>query len=147
MPFLLHKIVNKNILDIVFCSYNCLYLLWNFFSKCQLLVFPVLKSRKTVLRNGCASSRPKAKNLLPFQRHCRDIHIECSKQFKWNFLCVWAEPAILGNAKTALKFKYEIWIGYNTNTIQCMWLGISLNSERNNPWFKPWFNILRHATV
>ena len=40
----------------------------------------------------------------------RDIHIECSKQFKRN-LCVWAEQAVLGNAKTALKFKYEIQIG------------------------------------
>ena len=26
-------------------------------------------------------------------------------------LCVWAEPAVLGSAKTALKFKYEIEIG------------------------------------
>jgi hypothetical protein len=25
-------------------------------------------------------------------------------------LCFWAEPAILGSGKTALKFKYEIWI-------------------------------------
>ena len=23
--------------------------------------------------------------------------------------------------------------------------GISLKSERNNPWFKPWFNILLHT--
>ena len=29
-------------------------------------------------------------------------------QMKLVFLCVWAEPAILGSAKTALKFKYEI---------------------------------------
>jgi hypothetical protein len=27
------------------------------------------------------------------------------------FLCVWAERAILGGAKTALKFKFEIEIG------------------------------------
>ena len=26
-----------------------------------------------------------------------------------------------------------------------MWPGISLKSERNNPWFKPWFNILLHT--
>ena len=26
-------------------------------------------------------------------------------------LWVWAEQAIFGSAKTALKFKYEIWIG------------------------------------
>ena len=29
-------------------------------------------------------------------------------QMKMIFLCVWAEPAVLGSAKTALKFKYEI---------------------------------------
>ena len=29
-------------------------------------------------------------------------------QMKPTFLCVWAERAVLGSAKTALKFKYEI---------------------------------------
>ena len=29
-------------------------------------------------------------------------------------LCVWAEPAVLGSTKTALKFKYEILIGKHT---------------------------------
>jgi hypothetical protein len=29
-------------------------------------------------------------------------------QMKLIFLCVWAEPAILGSAKTALEFKYEL---------------------------------------
>ena len=29
-------------------------------------------------------------------------------QMKLIFLCVWADPAVLGSAKTALKFKYEI---------------------------------------
>ena len=39
----------------------------------------------------------------------RDIHIECSKQFKLNsYFYVWAEPAVLGSTKIALKFKYEI---------------------------------------
>jgi hypothetical protein len=28
-------------------------------------------------------------------------------QMKLILLCVWAEPAVLGSAKTALKFKYE----------------------------------------
>ena len=28
-------------------------------------------------------------------------------QMKLIFLCVWAEPAVLGSTKTALKFKYE----------------------------------------
>ena len=35
-------------------------------------------------------------------------------QMKLILLCVWAEPAVLGSTKTALKFKYEIWIGYST---------------------------------
>ena len=29
-------------------------------------------------------------------------------QMKFILLCVWAEPAVLGSTKTALKFKYEI---------------------------------------
>jgi hypothetical protein len=29
-------------------------------------------------------------------------------------LCVWAEPAVLGSTKTALKFKNEIQIGQHT---------------------------------
>ena len=29
-------------------------------------------------------------------------------QMKLMLLCVWAEPAVLGSTKTALKFKYEI---------------------------------------
>ena len=29
-------------------------------------------------------------------------------QMKLIVLCVWAEPAVLGSTKTALKFKYEI---------------------------------------
>ena len=32
-------------------------------------------------------------------------------QMKLILICVWAEPAILGSAKTDLKFKYEIQIG------------------------------------
>ena len=35
-------------------------------------------------------------------------------QMKLILLCVWAEPAVLGSTKTALKFKYEIQIGYHT---------------------------------
>ena len=35
----------------------------------------------------------------------RDVH---TIQMKLILLCVWAELAILGSAKTALKFKYEI---------------------------------------
>ena len=29
-------------------------------------------------------------------------------QMKLILLCVWAEPTVLGSAKTALKFKYKI---------------------------------------
>ena len=35
-------------------------------------------------------------------------------QMKLILSCTWAEPAILGSTKTALKFKNEIWIGYPT---------------------------------
>ena len=46
-------------------------------------------------------------------------------QMKLILLCVWAEPAVLGSTKTALKF--------NTHTIQCMGQDMSLKSERKNP--------------
>ena len=54
-------------------------------------------------------------------------------QMKLILLWVWAERAVLGRAKTALKFKYEIEIGYYTYTIQCMGQSISFKSEINNP--------------
>ena len=39
----------------------------------------------------------------------RDIHrVLQTIQMKLILLCVWAEPAVLGSTKTALKFKYEI---------------------------------------
>ena len=63
----------------------------------------------------------------------RDIDIEFSKEFKWNLYFY----AILGSAKNKAKA--------NTYTIQNMGQGISLKSERNNPWFKPLFNILLHT--
>ena len=53
-------------------------------------------------------------------------------------LCVWAEPVVLGSAKTALKFKHEI---------QCMGKGISLKNEKINPWFKPWFKHFTAHTI
>ena len=41
------------------------------------------------------------------------IYTKYSKQFKWNlyFYGSGQSRAVLGRAKTALKFKYEIWIG------------------------------------
>ena len=42
---------------------------------------------------------------------------------------------------------FSLWLPryVSAYTIQCMGQGISLKSERNNPWFKPWFNILLHT--
>ena len=65
-------------------------------------------------------------------------------QMKLILSCVWAERAVLCSAKTVWKFKY-IWTLNRLTKIQCMGPGISLKSERNNPWFKPWFNILLHT--
>ena len=50
---------------------------------------------------------------IEFHGLLRDVHIECSKQFKWNlyFYVSGQSRPFLGSAKTALKFKYEIWIG------------------------------------
>ena len=69
-------------------------------------------------------------------------------QMKLILLSVWAEPAVMGSAKTALKFKYKIQIGYYSYTVQCMWQFISFKSEINNPWFNPWFILLHtHSNV
>ena len=38
----------------------------------------------------------------------RDIHVHQTIQMKLILLRVWAERAVLGRAKAALKFKYEI---------------------------------------
>ena len=49
-------------------------------------------------------------NATKFELHT-EIYIYIvlhSIQMKLILLCVWAEQAILGSAKTALKFKYEI---------------------------------------
>ena len=55
-----------------------------------------------------------AKNRF-FQETIRDIHrVLQTIQMKLILLCVWAEQAILGSTKTALKFTYEIQIGYHT---------------------------------
>ena len=54
-------------------------------------------------------------------------------QMKLILLCVWAELAVLGSAKSAFKFKYEILNRVKTYPIQCMWQDISLKSEINNP--------------
>jgi hypothetical protein len=51
-------------------------------------------------------------------------------------VCVRAELAILGIAKTALNsnmiFKYSLFEAY-LNIVQCLGQGISLKSKRNNP--------------
>jgi hypothetical protein len=48
-------------------------------------------------------------------------------------LCVWAETGVFGSAKTALKFKYEIYIRLTHIQFIFMGQGISLKSERKNP--------------
>ena len=48
---------------------------------------------------------------IDFYVMTRDIHTYRALQtiqMKLRLLCVWAEPAVFGSAKTALKFKYEI---------------------------------------
>ena len=59
-----------------------------------------------------SKNRFKASLLLQFcKSFARDIHINRvfqTIQMKLMLLWVWAEQAILGRAKTALKFKYEI---------------------------------------
>ena len=45
-----------------------------------------------------------------FHGAIRDIHYRVLQtiQMKLRLLCVWAELAVLGSAKTALEFKHEI---------------------------------------
>ena len=47
--------------------------------------------------------------LSPVQRYT--YRVLQTIQMKLILLCVWAEGAVLGSAKTALKFKYEIQLG------------------------------------
>ena len=46
------------------------------------------------------------RDLGEFQRYT--YRVLQTIQMKLYFLCFWAEPAVLGSTKTALKFKYEI---------------------------------------
>ena len=66
-------------------------------------------------RRGSRVAGKKDYTNFDFDPTVRDIHIECSKlgllqtiQMKLILLWVWAERAVLGRAKTALKFKYKI---------------------------------------
>ena len=45
---------------------------------------------------------------LDFLTNVQTYRLLQTIQMKLLFLCVWAEPAVSGSAKTALKFKYEI---------------------------------------
>ena len=68
---------------------------------------------------------------------CRDIHIECSKQFKWNSHFhvsgqsgpFWAVLKMLYNSN---RLTHILVLTY---TIQCTGQDISLKSARKNPWF------------
>ena len=67
----------------------------------------------------------------------KNKHISLKKYTNW---------AMLSPVTQDLEFtSWPASCGPNTYTIQCMGQGISLKSERNNPWFKPWFNILLHT--
>ena len=61
--------------------------------QCRLLYLKVIKPYKK-------------SNSTQYQRYT--YRVLQTIQMKLILLCVWAEPAILGSAKTALKFKYEI---------------------------------------
>ena len=68
----------------------------------------MIKQPEKTTKGFCQFSKP---NKWYFQPNFRDIHkykVPQTVQMKLTLLCVWAEQAILGSAKTALKFKYEI---------------------------------------
>ena len=70
-----------------------------------LLLTPVKNWRAALLAKFCNS-------LLRIDRSRRYTYrVLQTIQMKLILLCVWAEWAVLGSAKTALKFKYEISIG------------------------------------
>ena len=70
---------------------------------------PCLEIAKSM---GYQSSIQLMKNLEFGQRYT--YRVLQTIQLKLILLCVWAEPAILGSVKTALKFKFEM---ANTYTI------------------------------
>ena len=59
-----------------------------------------------VLKDGGNLERRGVK--IPYRHQRYTYRVLQTIQMKLIFLCVWAEPAVLGSAKTALKFKYEI---------------------------------------
>ena len=63
-----------------------------------------------VIRWFCQSYICEKSGLWSFKTCFRDLHIECSKQFKWNwYFYVSGQSGLFwGSAKTALKFKCEI---------------------------------------
>ena len=54
----------------------------------------------------CVRVPPRSKNPSVAQRYT--YRVLQTIQMKLKPLCVWAERAVLGSAKTAVKFKYEI---------------------------------------
>ena len=63
-----------------------------------------LKKEWRDLNDGMTQILPSAKLYL-YQRYTYRVLQTIQK--KVILLCVWAEPAVLGSTKTALKFKYE----------------------------------------
>ena len=57
------------------------------------------------------SSLTKVKRLYIEMKPTYTYRLLQAIQMKLILLCAWAEPVVLGSAKTALKFKYEIEIG------------------------------------
>ena len=80
------------------------------------------------------------KNLALIQRYADRVFETI--QMKLILLCVWAELAVLGSSKTALKFKYEIWIGYLTHIQLNVWGRYKLEKWKEKQWFNLLFKIL-----
>ena len=65
----------------------------------------IVKIKPLPLTTHLVETKPSGKNQRYTYRVLQTI------QMKFILLWIWAEWAVLGRAKTALKFKYEIWIG------------------------------------
>ena len=76
----------------------------------QKITVPTLAKDNFILVFGQISYSCGGQYQQPLRRDS-EIYVLQTIQMKLILLCVWAERAILGSAKTALKFKYEIQIG------------------------------------
>ena len=70
-----------------------------------------MSKTKSALLNWYSSMKKKMGKIpMIFDIESRDITYRVLQtiQMKLILLCVWAEPAVLGSAKTALKFKFKV---------------------------------------